>query len=318
MVILGIETSCDETAVAIIDDERILAEEVYSQTVHAEYGGVVPELASRDHIKKLFQMVNRALASADIEPKHVAGIAVTAYPGLPGAVLAGISFAYGMSTALNIPLIKINHLEGHLFTAKFAVAAKPPFLALLVSGGHTEIILVEDWGRYDILGSTRDDAAGEAFDKVAQVLGLPYPGGPQIQALAETGNPNAIAFPRAMAKSDDLDFSFSGLKTAVINLLDEWGIDKVTKMLPDIAASFQEAVVDTLLNKVAVASKITGIKEIAIVGGVASNKRLKQKAEQFGYGLRIPPEKYCTDNGVMIAFAGHFHIKQGSLSSPVI
>ncbi|MCD6417850.1 tRNA (adenosine(37)-N6)-threonylcarbamoyltransferase complex transferase subunit TsaD [bacterium] len=308
--ILGIETSCDETAVAIIHNEDILAEAVYTQKIHSRYGGVIPEFASRDHIRKLYPMVKDIFSSALVKPDDLDGVAVSSYPGLPGALLVGYSFAKGLTFAADVPLVKVNHLEGHLFAAKFS-GAEPPFIALLVSGGHTEIIFVREWGVYEILGTTRDDAAGEAFDKIAQILGLPYPGGPQIQKLAEGGNPDAIKFPRAMMKSNDYDFSFSGLKTAAINLLYDWGAEKVRNNIGDICASFQEAVVDSLLNKLSRAVKEFEVDEIVIVGGVAANERLRQKAYEIFKDVKIPPKKYCTDNGAMIAFAGKFHLERG-------
>ncbi len=316
MLILGIETSCDETAAAIISGENVLAESVFTQKVHSKYGGVVPEFASRDHIKKLYPMVMDVISSANITPSRFDGVAVSKNPGLPGALLVGFAFAKGFALAQNIPVIEIDHLEGHLFAAKFSAGAEPPFLALLVSGGHTEIILVQDWGDYTIFGTTRDDAAGEAFDKVAQVLGLPYPGGPEIQKLAKSGNPDAIPFPRAMQNSQNFDFSFSGLKTAAINLLYDWGTEKVRENLADICASFQEAIVDSLLLKLLRAVNRTNIRNVAIVGGVAANKRLREKAKKLNVSLHIPPIKYCTDNGAMIAFAGQFHLQQNELKSP--
>ncbi len=310
-VVLGIETSCDETAAALVVDGAVVAEVVYSQKVHASYGGVVPELASRDHVRKLCPIVRSVLDSASVSPRSLGAVAVAAGPGLPGALLVGACFAKGLAAAAGIPIVPVNHIEAHIFATKLGCDFAPPFLALVVSGGHTEIALVEDWGSYSLLGSTRDDAAGEAFDKVAAALGLPYPGGPQIDRLAAEGNPNAFELPRAMAKSGDLDFSFSGLKTAVLNLLDSLGPAEAKRRLPDIAASFQEAVVDALLMKLAEASKLTGVRSVAIVGGVAANRRLREKASEADWELCIPPPKYCTDNGATIAVTGEFYLMRG-------
>ena len=311
MIVLGIETSCDETAVSIFDGNSPIADIVYTQSVHSSFGGVVPELASRHHIRKLASMVKSVLEQSKIPADDIDAVAVTSGPGLPGALLIGTTFAKGFAYAQNIPIIAVNHLEGHIFAAKLGCEIEPPFIALLVSGGHTEIAKVLDWGKYETLGVTRDDAAGEAFDKVAQVLGLPYPGGPEIQMLAEKGDPNSIKFPRAMMKSGDLDFSFSGLKTAVINLLYDWGADKVRQNIENISASFQQAVVDTLLGKLQTAVERTGIKTVAIVGGVAANQKLRIDAKNMEWKICIPPLKYCTDNGTMIAAAGYFHLADG-------
>ena len=316
MIVLGIETSCDETAVSIISGRKVLSEKIYSQEVHAKYGGVVPELASRDHIKKLFPLTREAFSDAGLAPQDIEGVAVSAGPGLPGALLVGTTFAKGLATALNIPIIAINHLEGHIFIIRLLYELPTPFLALLVSGGHTELVLVKEWGEYDVLGTTRDDAAGEAFDKAAKALGLPYPGGPSIEKLAKNGNPKAFDFPRAMLKSGDLDFSFSGLKTALINMLRKLKKNEVENRLADIAASFQEAVVDSLIVKLADAVRLTGTKYVALVGGVAANERLREKVSELGVKLYAPPKKYCTDNATMIACAGEFYLEKG-VSSPL-
>ena len=314
MIVLGIETSCDETAAAILKNTQIVAEAVFSQTEHAQYGGVVPELASRDHIRKLPPMVISLFKDSGIEPKAIDAVAVTAGPGLPGALIIGASFAKAFAYANKIPIIAVNHLEGHIFAVSLTSRILPPFLILLVSGGHTEIVSVDDLGVYHTLGATRDDAVGEAFDKVAQAIGLQYPGGPQIQEIAGSGDKDAIHFPRAMMNSGDFDFSFSGLKTAVLNLLDEWGTKKAAENIANIAASFQEAVVDTLLGKLAFAVERTGISKVAIVGGVASNRRLRTKAGAKKWELFIPESKYCTDNAAMIAAAGLFHLERGEYS----
>ncbi len=313
MIVLGIETSCDETSVALVDDAgSVLGELVYSQTVHSRYGGVVPELASRHHIRKLYPMTRDLLESAGVSYDKIGAVAVTAGPGLPGSLLVGTTFAKGFAYPGQKPIIAVNHLEGHIFAAKLACPGfEPPFLALLVSGGHTDIVMVRRWGEYEVLGSTRDDACGEAFDKVAKILGLPYPGGPQIQKCAEGGDPQFINFPRAMLKSGDFDFSFSGLKTAVLNLVYRMGEDDVRRHLADICASFQEAVVDTLVGKLRAAVSHCSTDRVAIVGGVAANRRLRQVASQQGWKLCIPPIKYCTDNATVIALAGAFHLRRG-------
>ncbi len=317
MIVLGIETSCDETSVAVVrgEDEQILAELVYSQSIHSRYGGVVPELASRHHIKKLFPMTRQVLEEAKIAPEGIDIIAVTAGPGLPGSLLVGTTFAKGFGLPRKIPIVAVNHLEGHIFAVRAGCENfAPPFLTLLVSGGHTDLIFVREWGKYEILGSTRDDACGEAFDKVAKILGLPYPGGPQIQKCAEGGNPEFVHFPRAMLDSGDLDFSFSGLKTAVINTLEKLGEQVVREHLSDICASFEQAVVDTLIAKLHAAAKKTGTDRIAIVGGVAANRRLRQTAASQNWNLCIPPIKYCTDNATVIALAGIFRARRGEFA----
>jgi len=313
MIVLGIETSCDETSVALVDDAgNVLGELVYSQAVHSRYGGVVPELASRHHIRKLYPMTRDLLDSAGVSYDEIGAVAVTAGPGLPGSLLVGTTFAKGFAYAGQKPIIAVNHLEGHIFAAKLACPGfEPPFLALLVSGGHTDIVMVRRWGEYEVLGSTRDDACGEAFDKVAKILGLPYPGGPQIQKCAEVGDPQFVNFPRAMLKSGDFDFSFSGLKTAVLNLVYQMGEDEVRRHLADICASFQEAVVDTLVGKLRAAVSHCSTDRVAIVGGVAANRRLREVASQQGWKLCIPPIKYCTDNATVIALAGLFHLRRG-------
>ena len=308
MKTLGIETSCDETAIAIYDSNHgIIGESVYSQIkMHAEYGGVVPELASRDHCVKIVDVLSEALKDIDI--KSIDQIAYTSGPGLLGALLIGESFAQGLSTALKIPLIPINHLEGHLMSPVMEFPEiKIPYICLLVSGGHSMIVDVKERGNYEILGQSQDDAVGEAFDKVGKLLDLPYPGGPHIEKLALEGNPKAYDFPRPMMHSDNLDLSFSGLKTSVLYAVRD--IDNLTDQIKaDIAASFQQAVIEVLSKKIKKAVDITGRSEVIIAGGVAANKALRTaiKDLESSLGIKVfyPSLKYCGDNAAMIAFVG--------------
>ena len=308
MKTLGIETSCDETAIAIYDSEHgIIGESVYSQIkMHAQYGGVVPELASRDHCVKIVDVLNEALGDIDI--KSIDQIAYTSGPGLLGALLIGESFAQGLSTALKIPLIPINHLEGHLMSPVMEFPEiKTPYISLLVSGGHSMIVDVKERGEYEILGQSQDDAVGEAFDKVGKLLDLPYPGGPHIEKLALQGNSKAYDFPRPMMHSDNLDLSFSGLKTSVLYTVRD--IDNLTDQIKaDIAASFQQAVIEVLSKKIKKAVEISGRTEVIIAGGVAANKALRSAIKDLENSLGIkvfyPSLKYCGDNAAMIAFVG--------------
>lgn len=308
MKTLGIETSCDETAVAVYDTEQgIIGESVFSQiNIHAEYGGVVPELASRDHCVKIISVLKEAIK--DIDLKSIDQVAYTSGPGLLGALLIGESFAQGISSALGIPLIPINHLEGHLMSPvmEFPEIAVP-YICLLVSGGHSMIVDVKDRGNYKILGQSQDDAVGEAFDKVGKLLGLPYPGGPHIEKLALNGNPRAYDFPRPMMHSDNLDLSFSGLKTSVLYTVRD--IENLTDQVKaDIAASFQQAVIDVLTKKIKKAVNLSGRSEVIIAGGVAANKALRSAIKELENNLDIkvyyPSLKYCGDNAAMIAFVG--------------
>lgn len=306
MRVLGIETSCDETAVAIYDSELgLLAHHVYSQKTHIEYGGVVPELASRDHVRKLLPIIKSLLVESGLSSKDIDGIAYTAGPGLVGALLVGAMLAKSLSVAWQIPSLGVHHMEGHLL-APMLEDNKPtfPFLALLVSGGHSQLIHVKALGDYAILGESLDDAAGEAFDKTAKLLGLPYPGGPHLAKLATQGNPTRFAFPRPLLNKG-LDFSFSGLKTAVANALTP-NMDEQTRA--DIAASFQEAVVDTLIIKAVRALETAGLEQLVIAGGVGANQSLRQRlsdlGEQKGFKVFYPRPLFCTDNGAMIAYAG--------------
>ena len=308
MKTLGIETSCDETAIAIYDSEHgIIGESVYSQIkMHAQYGGVVPELASRDHCVKIVDVLNEALGDIDI--KSIDQIAYTSGPGLLGALLIGESFAQGLSTALNVPLIPINHLEGHLMSPIMEFPEiQTPYISLLVSGGHSMIVDVKERGKYKILGQSQDDAVGEAFDKVGKLLDLPYPGGPHIEKLALQGNSKAYDFPRPMIHSDNLDLSFSGLKTSVLYTVRD--IDNLTDQIKaDIAASFQQAVIEVLSKKIKKVVEISGRSEVIIAGGVAANKALRSAIKDLENSLGIkvfyPSFKYCGDNAAMIAFVG--------------
>ena len=321
MRILGIETSCDETGVAIYDEEKgLIANQLHTQiALHADYGGVVPELASRDHIRKLAPLLQAALQEANLTAKDIDGVAYTSGPGLVGALLVGSTVARSLAYAWNIPAIGVHHMEGHLL-APMLEENPPhfPFVALLVSGGHTQLVRVDGVGRYELLGESIDDAAGEAFDKTAKLLGLDYPGGAALARLALKGTPNRFAFPRPMTDRPGLDFSFSGLKTFAANTLhqvmqEEGELTEQSKA--DIAYAFQEAVVDTLAIKCKRALKQTGLKRLVIAGGVSANKQLRQTLaelmQQSGGEVFYPQPQFCTDNGAMIAYAGFLRLKQG-------
>ena len=321
MRILGIETSCDETGVAIYDEEKgLIANQLHTQiALHADYGGVVPELASRDHIRKLAPLLQAALQEAHLTAKDIDGIAYTSGPGLVGALLVGSTVARSLAYEWNVPAIGVHHMEGHLL-APMLEENPPhfPFVALLVSGGHTQLVRVDGVGRYELLGESIDDAAGEAFDKTAKLLGLDYPGGAALARLALKGTPNRFAFPRPMTDRPGLDFSFSGLKTFAANTLhqvmqEEGELTEQSKA--DIAYAFQEAVVDTLAIKCKRALKQTGLKRLVIAGGVSANKQLRQTLaelmQQLGGEVFYPQPQFCTDNGAMIAYAGFLRLKQG-------
>ena len=321
MRILGIETSCDETGVAIYDEEKgLIANQLHTQiALHADYGGVVPELASRDHIRKLAPLLQAALQEANLTAKDIGGVAYTCGPGLVGALLVGSTVARSLAYAWNVPAIGIHHMEGHLL-APMLEENPPhfPFMALLVSGGHTQLVRVDGVGRYELLGESIDDAAGEAFDKTAKLLGLDYPGGAALARLALNGTPNRFVFPRPMTDRPGLDFSFSGLKTFAANTLhqvmqEEGELAEQSKA--DIAYAFQEAVVDTLAIKCKRALKQTGLKRLVIAGGVSANKQLRQTLaelmQQLGGQVFYPQPQFCTDNGAMIAYAGFLRLKQG-------
>jgi N6-L-threonylcarbamoyladenine synthase len=307
--ILGIETSCDETAVAVYDDRAgLLAHDIYSQiALHAEFGGVVPELASRDHIRKTLPLLKNLLKQAGLGLADLDGIAYTAGPGLIGALLVGVTIGRSLAYALNIPAIAVHHMEGHLLAPMLEPDPPQfPFIALLVSGGHTQLMQVQGVGRYQLLGESLDDAAGEAFDKTAKMLGLPYPGGPELARLALQGNPQRFSFPRPMTDRPGMDFSFSGLKTFALNTLHEYGADAQTRA--DIAIAFEIAVAETLAIKCRRALELTGLKTLVVAGGVGANRRLRERlqilAQQHAARLCFPRPEFCTDNAAMIAYAG--------------
>lgn len=309
MRVLGIETSCDETGVAVYDSEKgLLAHRLYSQVeLHADYGGVVPELASRDHVRKLIPLIKEVLAAANSSAQEINGIAYTSGPGLAGALMVGAMTGRSLAYAWNVPAIGVHHMEGHLLAPLLEVN-KPefPFIALLVSGGHTQLLRVDGIGQYQLLGESVDDAAGEAFDKVAKMLNLDYPGGPNVAKLALQGNGAAFKFPRPMLDRPGLDFSFSGLKTSVLTAYKN--TPDYPEKLADIAASFEAAVVDTLLRKCERALKETGLKRLVMAGGVSANVKLRADLEALAQRKRwqvfYPSHAFCTDNGAMIAYAG--------------
>jgi N6-L-threonylcarbamoyladenine synthase len=320
MKVLGIETSCDETGIALYDSERgLLADALYSQVeLHQQYGGVVPELASRDHIRKTLPLIRQVMDNADYKLQDLDGLAYTAGPGLAGALLVGASIGRSLGMTLGIPTLGVHHMEGHLLAPMLEENAPEfPFVALLVSGGHTQLVEVPEMGRYTVIGESVDDAAGEAFDKVAKMLELPYPGGPQVAKLAESGTPGRFAFPRPMTNRPGLDFSFSGLKTFTLNTIQdnsvEGMLDGQTKA--DIAFEFQEAVVDTMVIKCRRAFQHSGMNTLVIAGGVSANSRLREKlahmAKQEGGNLYYPDLTHCTDNGAMIAYAGCMRLLAG-------
>lgn len=321
MIILGLETSCDETSAAIVRDGReILANIIYSQTIHGSYGGVVPELASREHIKRVLPIINQALDRAGLSLNAIDGFAATFGPGLVGALLVGLSTAKALAYALDKPFRAVNHLEGHIYANRLAHPdLKDRYLTLLVSGGHTMLIDVFGHGDYRVLGRTLDDAAGEAFDKVAKLLGLGYPGGAALDRLASNGNPSAIRFPRAISGEERLDFSYSGLKTAVALYIQGLSPEALSAQKADIAASFQEAAVDMLVDKALTAAEKIGRTTLAISGGVAANSRLRNKMTEAcrnrGIRLLYPPIELCTDNAAMIAGAAYPYLAEGK-SSP--
>ena len=316
MRILGIETSCDETGVAIYDNEKgLLAHQLYSQvSLHADYGGVVPELASRDHVKKTIPLIKATLLEANLTAKDIDGVAYTAGPGLVGALLVGASIGRSLAYAWGVPAVAVHHMEGHLL-APMLEAQPPafPFVALLVSGGHTLLVEVRGIGQYGILGESVDDAAGEAFDKTAKLMGIDYPGGPLLSQLAEKGDSKRFTFPRPMTDRPGLDFSFSGLKTFTANTLKASESDPQTRA--DIARAFEDAVVDTLAIKCKRALKQTGMKRLVVAGGVSANRHLRLKlsalADSLGAEVFYPRTEFCTDNGAMIAYAGMQHLLKG-------
>ena len=322
MLLLAIESSCDETAAAVLQDGiNLLSNVVDSQIeVHSPYGGVVPELASRRHIQTIYQVVDQALKQAAIRVDQLDAIAVTQRPGLVGSLLIGMSFAKAIAYVKNLPCIGVDHMAGHLLSV-FLGDNHPsfPYIALVASGGHSSLYLADDPLSYKQIGQTRDDAAGEAFDKVAKLLGLAYPGGPIIAEKAEQGNPEAISFPRAWLDTDSLDFSFSGLKTAVVNYVNRASQKDEELNIPDICASFQEAVVDVLVEKAITAAKKSGVSQIVLAGGVGSNQRLREhltsRGQDENIAVFLPPRHFCTDNAAMIAIAGYHLYKNNQYDS---
>lgn len=325
MKILGIETSCDETGIAIYDDNQgLIANQLYSQIkLHADYGGVVPELASRDHIRKTVPLIQAALKEANLKPSDIDGVAYTAGPGLIGALMVGASIGRSLAYAWNVPAVAVHHMEGHLLAPMLEDNPPEfPFVALLVSGGHTQLIKVTGVGEYELLGESIDDAAGEAFDKTAKLLGLDYPGGAKLSKLAEQGDASRFHFPRPMTDRPGLDFSFSGLKTAAANTIHQQGQDLDEQSKADIARAFEDALVDTLLIKSRRALDLTGFNRLVIAGGVSANKTLRRKlaqlmAERKGQ-VYYPRLEFCTDNGAMIAYAGMIHLKSSQFADLAI
>ncbi len=320
-VILAIESSCDETSASVIRNGKVLNNIIASQAVHQKYGGVVPELASRAHQQNIVAVVNEAMETSGIDRTELDAIAFTRGPGLMGALLVGVSFAKGMAMALNIPMIEVNHMQAHVL-AHFIDDPKPsfPFLCLTVSGGHTQIVLVKDHLTMEVIGQTQDDAVGEAFDKAAKIMGLPYPGGPLIDKYAQLGNPKAYKFSETVMPG--LDFSFSGIKTAFLYFLRDEKVKNpnfVDEHVNDICASLQHHLVKMLLTRVRQASEQTGIKNIAIAGGVSANsglrKELKALGDKQGWNIFIPSFEYCTDNAAMIAVAAHYKYLKGDFCS---
>ncbi len=322
LVVLGIESSCDDTAAAVVSAGKLRSNVVSSQLVHAGYGGVVPELASRAHQQLIVPVVNAAIAEAGVTKEQVDGVAVTYGPGLAGSLLVGLSFAKAYAFGLDVPLIGVNHLEGHLYSVSIEPPVPPfPFVNLIVSGGHTQLVLVEEGFKHTVLGKTRDDAAGEAFDKVAKLLGLGYPGGPVIDKLAQNGDPSFHTFPRTKM---GMNFSFSGIKTAVLYYLNAVNETERTQLLEthlaDICAAFQQAVVEMLVHGVKKAVQHTRVRHVALSGGVSANSALRAATKALGERMRFevyaPPLKYCMDNAAMIAMTG-YHKWQAGYTSPL-
>ena len=324
MIVLGIETSCDETSAAVVLDGKLLSNVTTVQLVHSKHGGVVPELASRAHLQLIVPIVDESLSKAGVRKDEVTAISAVYGPGLIGSILVGLSFGKAMAMGLGIPFVGVNHMEGHVFS-NLIEEPKPtfPFLNLTVSGGHTQLVLVNRPFDYKILGETIDDAAGEAFDKVAKMLGVGYPGGPLIDKYAASGNPKAIDFPRSFLEEGSFDFSFSGLKTSVLYYLKRSGFDKRVKVqnqkfVADVCASFQASVVDVLVRKLVSAAKKYSINSVSIAGGVSANTALRRAAavaaRKNGFNLFIPNFEYCTDNGAMIAMVGYYRMLEGQHS----
>lgn len=317
MNILAIESSCDDTSIAVLNKNKVLSNVISSQTIHRDYGGIVPELASRAHINNISRLTNTSLGIAGIDITNINAIAVTSEPGLMGSLIVGSSFAKGLSLKYNLPLVPINHIEGHIYSGCLEDETLVfPFISLVVSGGHTSLFLVESYSDYRIIGMTKDDAAGEAFDKIAKLMGLGYPGGPIIDKLAKEGNPREYDFPRSMINSDDFDFSFSGLKTSVRYFIQknfEFPLNELDKK--NIAASVQAAIVDVLKHKTYQAAKKYKVKNIVIGGGVSANsllRKLFQELETKGYKIVLPKMEYCIDNAAMIGFLANKKIENSN------
>lgn len=316
LLVLGVETSCDETGLALFDTKLgLLAHKIYSQDIHIQYGGVVPELASRDHVQKLLPLLQDLLRIACVDKKNISAVAYTAGPGLVGALMVGAVFAKSLALCLGVPHVAVHHMEGHLLAPMLeSNAPKFPFLALLVSGGHTMLVRVDDFGKYGLIGESLDDAAGEAFDKIAKLLGLGYPGGAALEKLAKKGSLGHFYFPRPLMEGAVLDFSFSGLKTCVANTIRSSDISN-EQIKADIACAFQDAVIDVLVNKCISALKLTKLSCLVVAGGVSANEvlrlRLQELAQVKNFSVYYPRLEFCTDNGAMIAYAGSQHLLRG-------
>ena len=321
VLMLAIETSCDETAASVVKNGRkVLSNVIYTQiALHTQYGGVVPEIASRKHIEKINQVIEEALKQAGVTLGDITAVAVTYGPGLVGALLVGVAEAKAISFATGIPLVGVHHISGHISANYIEYEEmEPPFVCLVASGGHSHLVMVKDYGKYEIIGRTRDDAAGEAFDKVARAIGLGYPGGPKIDRISREGNPEAISFPRAKVAENEYDFSFSGLKSAVLNYLNSCSMKGESYSQADVAASFQKAVVDVLVERSLHAVKEFGCGRFAIAGGVASNSALREaderECEKRNIGFYCPAPGLCTDNAAMIGAAGYYEYMKGKRS----
>jgi N6-L-threonylcarbamoyladenine synthase len=310
VIVLGLETSCDETAVALLRDGEILCNKIYSQEVHSKFGGVVPEIASREHTERLLGMTKETLKEGNVMPEDIGGIAVTYGPGLLCSLLIGLNFAKGLSLALGIPFIGVNHLEAHIYSPFITKDEyTSPFLSLLVSGGHTSIVMVNDFRNYEVLGSTLDDACGESFDKVSKLIGLGYPGGPVIERFARKGNENAFDFP--VPDPEGLNFSYSGLKTSVLYTYRDMSQEDRIYRIADIAASFQKAAIRSLIIKVKRAVKLTNINKISVSGGVSANKLLRESLDKLDVDWVAPDWGFTVDNGAMVGFLGYKMLKEG-------
>lgn len=317
VIIMAIESSCDETSVAIVKNGKHVLSNIISSQIdlHKKFGGVVPEIASRKHIENIDPVISEALEEADMTIKDVTAVAVTYGPGLVGALLVGLAEAKAIAFAAKKPLIGVHHIEGHISANYIEGDFKPPFVCMVVSGGHTHLVHVRDYGKYEIMGKTRDDAAGEAFDKVARSIGLGYPGGPKIDKISKEGNEDAIEFPRSYLENGSYDFSFSGVKSAVLNYINQCKMKEQEINVPDIAASFQKSVVEVIVNKTIKATKELKLDKIALAGGVAANSKLREEmkkaCEKEGITLHYPSLVYCTDNAAMIGVAGYYEYING-------